>query len=172
LAAHGNPTAIRFTESKLKGNQFDFSFSGIKTAVLYYLRRNPQLQPEVEARSASLARGERGAEALRAISSDATLDVIASFQRSVVNNLVSRTFAAAEQNAARTILVSGGVAANSELRGRFEAEAGRRGMNVYFPSRALSTDNAAMIAAAGYPRFLAGEHEDATLNAEPNLSLA
>jgi N6-L-threonylcarbamoyladenine synthase len=172
LAAYGNPTAIRFTESKLKGNQFDFSFSGIKTAVLYHLRRNPQLQPEVEARSASLARGERGAETLRKISSDATLDVIASFQRSVVNNLVSRTFAAAEQSAARTILVSGGVAANSELRRTFEAEAGRRGARVYFPSRALSTDNAAMIAAAGYPRFLAGEHEDATLNAEPNLSLA
>ncbi len=172
LAPHGNPLAIRFTESKLKGNQFDFSFSGIKTAVLYHLRRNPQLHAEVEARNDLLARGERGAEALRAISTPETLDLIASFQRSVVSNLVSRTFAAAEQYAARTILVSGGVAANSELRRTFESEAGRRAMNVYFPSRALSTDNAAMIAAAGYPRFLAGEHEDSTLNAEPNLSLA
>ena len=172
LALHGNPLAVRFTESKLKGNQFDFSFSGIKTAVLYHLRRNPQLHAEVEARNDLLARGERGAGALRNISTPETLDLIASFQRSVVSNLVSRTFAAAEQNAAKAILVSGGVAANSELRRTFESEAGRRAMNVYFPSRALSTDNAAMIAAAGYPRFLAGEHEDSTLNAEPNLSLA
>ena len=118
------PTAIlmrvRFTESKLKGNQFDFSFSGIKTAVLYHLRRNPQLHPDVEARHHSLARGERGADALRAISTPATLDLVASFQRSVVENLVSRTFAAAEQYSAKTVLVSGGVAANSELRRTFE----------------------------------------------------
>jgi N6-L-threonylcarbamoyladenine synthase len=172
LAPHGNPSAVRFTESKLKGNQFDFSFSGIKTAVLYHLQRNPKLHSEVVTRTNVLARGERGAEALRAVSSSATLDLIASFQRSVVNNLVSRTFAAAEQHAAQTVLVSGGVAANSELRRTFEAEAVRRDMKVYFPSRALSTDNAAMIAAAGYPRFLAGDHADSKLNAEPNLPLA
>ena len=172
LAAYGNPSGVRFSETKLKGNQFDFSFSGIKTGVLYYLRRNPQLHPEVEARQQALARGERGADALRAISGPATLDLVASFQRSVVDNLVSRTLAATEQYSAKTVLVSGGVAANSELRRTFEAEASRRGMKTYFPSRALSTDNAAMIAAAGYPRFLAGEHEDSTLNAEPNLPLA
>ena len=171
LAPFGNPTAIRFTESKLKGNEFDFSFSGIKTAVLYHLKRNPELQAEVEVRSGLLARGERAAEALRAVSSSATLDLIASFQRSVVNTLVSRTFAAAEQYAAKTILVSGGVAANSELRRAFETEATRRSVDAYFPSRGLSTDNAAMIAAAGYPKFLAGEYEDSQLNAEPNLSL-
>jgi N6-L-threonylcarbamoyladenine synthase len=172
LAPYGNSSAVRFTETKLKGNAYDFSFSGIKTAVMYHLRRNPQLHPEIEARKQALARGERGADALRAISTPATLDLAASFQRSVVDNLVSRTLAAAEQHAAQTVLVSGGVAANSELRRTFEAEASRRGMKVYFPSRALSTDNAAMIAAAGYPRFLAGEHEDSSLNAEPNLPLA
>jgi N6-L-threonylcarbamoyladenine synthase len=172
LAPYGNPSAVRFTETKLKGNQYDFSFSGIKTAVLYHLRQNPQLHAEMEVRRAALARGERSADMLRAISTPGTLDLIASFQRSVVNNLVNRTLAAAEQHAAQSVLVSGGVAANSELRRSFEAEVGRRGKNVYFPSRALSTDNAAMIAAAGYPRFLAGEHEDSTLNAEANLPLA
>ncbi|MDR3721623.1 MAG: tRNA (adenosine(37)-N6)-threonylcarbamoyltransferase complex transferase subunit TsaD [Candidatus Acidoferrales bacterium] len=172
LAAHGNAHAVHFNEPKMSGNVFDFSFSGIKTAVLYHLRRNPQLEPEIEARRQALARGERTADALRALSSPATLDLIASFQRAVVDNLVSRTFAAAEKHTVRTVLVSGGVAANSELRRTFEAEAGRRGVEVYFPSRALSTDNAAMIAAAGYARFVAGERADYTLNAEANLPLA
>ena len=85
---------------------------------------------------------------------------------------MTRTIAAAEQNSVRSILVSGGVAANRELRATFEAEAKRHNLAVFFPSRALSTDNAAMIAAAGYPRYTAGQHEDATLNAEPNLPLA
>ncbi len=172
LAAHGNPEAIRFAEPKMKGNVYDFSFSGIKTALLYHLKRNPQLQPEIEARQQSLARGERKAEALRPLSTQATLDLIASFQHSVVENLISRTLAAAEQHNARTILVSGGVAANSELRRAFESETAARNIEVFFPSRALSTDNAAMIAAAGYPRFLSGLYEDSSLNAEANLPLA
>ncbi|MFZ1034012.1 MAG: hypothetical protein WAN72_18630, partial [Candidatus Acidiferrales bacterium] len=119
-----------------------------------------------------LARGESGADALRQLSSAATLDLVASFQRAVVDDLVTRTIAAAQQDGARSILVSGGVAANRELRSAFESEAKRQNLEVFFPSRALSTDNAAMIAAAGYPRFLAGQHEDTTLNAEPNLPLA
>ena len=172
MAEHGNARAVRFGEPKMKGNAYDFSFSGIKTAVLYYLRRNPQLQPEIDTRQQALTRGERSADALRALSTPATLDLIASFQRSVVDDLVTRTLAAAEQHAARTVLVSGGVAANSELRRSFESEAARRGIEVYFPSRALSTDNAAMIAAAGYARFRSGENEDATLNAEATLPLA
>jgi N6-L-threonylcarbamoyladenine synthase len=172
LAVHGDPRAIRFGEPKMKGNAWDFSFSGIKTAVLYHLRRNPQLQPEIEARNAALARGERSADAMRALCSAETLGLIASFQRAVVDDLVHRTLGAAQQQAARTALVSGGVAANSELRRTFETEAALAGIAVYFPSRALSTDNAAMIAAAGYPRFLAGKYEDATLNAEANLPLA
>lgn len=172
LAVGGDARAVRFGEPKMKGNPFDFSFSGIKTAVLYHLRRNSQLQPEIEARREALARGERSAEALRALSSAATLDLIASFQRAVVENLVARTLAATEQLGCRTVLVSGGVAANSELRRTFEAEGRRRGVDVLFPSRALSTDNGAMIAAAGYTRFLRGEHEDSTLNAEANLPLA
>jgi N6-L-threonylcarbamoyladenine synthase len=172
LAAHGDARAIKFAEPKMRGNIFDFSFSGIKTAVLYHLRRHPEMQPEIDARKEALARGERGAETLRGLSSAATLDLVASFQRAVVDDLVTRTIAAAQQNGARTILVSGGVAANRELRATFEAEAKRHNLEVFFPSRALSTDNAAMIAAAGYPRFLAGQHEDTTLNAEANLPLA
>jgi tRNA N6-adenosine threonylcarbamoyltransferase len=172
LAAHGNARAVKFAEPKMKGNSFDFSFSGIKTAMLYQLKRSAELQAEIPARQASLARGERSADALRALCSSVTLDLIASFQRAVVDNLVNRTMEAAAQQAARTVLVSGGVAANGELRRTFEAEGARRGLEVYFPSRALSTDNAAMIAAAGYPRFLLGEFEDSTLNAEANLPLA
>ena len=172
LAAHGNAHSVRFNEPKMSGNVFDFSFSGIKTAVLYHLRRNPQLEPEIEARRKSLGRGEGSADQLRALSSAETLDLIASFQRSIVENLLSRTLAAGEKYGARTILVSGGVAANSELRRAFEAEGPRRGIDIYFPSRALSTDNAAMIAAAGYARFLAGELADSTLNAEASLPLA
>jgi N6-L-threonylcarbamoyladenine synthase len=172
LAAHGDARTIKFGEPKMSGNRFDFSFSGIKTAVLYRVRRNPQLQPGIEARQAALGRGERSVDALRALCDAETLGLISSFQRAVIDDLVHRTLAAAEQHAVRTILVSGGVAANSDLRRTFEAEAKRCGLDVHFPSRALSTDNAAMIAAAGYPRFLAGQHEDATLNAEPNLQLA
>ena len=172
LAVHGNPSAMKFGEPKMKGNPYDFSFSGIKTAVLYYLRKHTELKDEIEAREQALARGERKAEQLLPLASSQTLDLIASFQRCVVNDLVARTLAAAEQSAARSILVSGGVAANRELRQSFERESVARGMAVYFPSRALSTDNAAMIAAAAYPKFVAGELDDSSLNAEANLPLA
>jgi tRNA N6-adenosine threonylcarbamoyltransferase len=173
LAGHGNPRAVRFGSTKMSsGNPHDFSFSGIKTAVLYHLRRNAHLAPEIEARRQALARGERGADQLRALSSSETLDLVASFQRAVVENLVTRTFAAAGERGLRTILVSGGVAANSELRRSFETEATRQGLQAFFPSRALSTDNAAMIAAAGHARFLAGERADMLLDPSANLPLA
>ncbi|MFY9730379.1 MAG: tRNA (adenosine(37)-N6)-threonylcarbamoyltransferase complex transferase subunit TsaD [Candidatus Acidiferrales bacterium] len=172
LAVHGDPKAVRFGEPKMKSNPHDFSFSGIKTAMLYHLRRHPELQPEIDARQQALARGERTADALRQLSTRATLDLIASFQRAVVDDLTTRTLAAAEQHNAHTVLVSGGVAANRELRVTFESEASRRSIDVYFPSRTLSTDNAAMIAAAAHPRYLNADFADATLNAEPNLALA
>lgn len=171
LAAHGNPDAVRFGSVKIRGNPYDFSFSGIKTAVLYYLRKRPELQPEIAARQKALTDGQRGADALRALSSATTLDLIASFQRAVVEDLVKRTLAASEQFAVQSILVSGGVAANGELRKRFEEEGKRRGFEVFFPSRPLSTDNAAMIAAAAFARFSAGERADADLNAAPHFPL-
>ena len=85
---------------------------------------------------------------------------------------MTRTLEAAAETGSRTVLVSGGVAANSELRTRFAAKAAAIGVSVFFPSRALSTDNAAMIAAAAYPHLLAGDLAPADLNAEPNLRLA
>jgi N6-L-threonylcarbamoyladenine synthase len=172
LAEFGDPTRVAFGETKIRGNPHDFSFSGIKTAVFYYLRKHAEFQAEVAARAEALGRGEKSAKALRPLCSPATLDLIASFQRAVVGDLVKRTMAVAEEFKSRTVLVSGGVAANRELRQKFEEAANRARMEVYFPSRALSTDNAAMIAAAAYPRFLAGESADATLNAEANLPLA
>ena len=100
-----------------------------------------------------------------------TLDLIASFQHAVVGDLLKKTFAAAESLGARRILVTGGVAANRELRTRFTVEAARRKLSVSFPTLALSTDNAAMIAAAAWPRFLAGEFADDSLSANPSLAL-
>jgi len=172
LAEHGDADVVRFAANKMKGNPYDFSFSGIKTAVLYHVRAHPELQPEIEARWQALAGGARKLEQLLPLCSQHTLDLVASFQRAVVDDLVSRTLAAAEPSDARTVLVSGGVAANRRLRQAFEEEGRLRGFEVFFPSRQLSTDNAAMIAAAAYPKLLAGERADIQLNAEANLPLA
>ena len=172
LAEDGNPHAFRFTPAVTRGNPLDFSFSGIKTAVLRYVRAHPEMNDEIAAREAALQRGERKVAQLRPSCSRLTLDLVASFQRCVVSDLVNRTLAAAEERDARSVLISGGVAANGELRRTFEEEAGARGLEVFFPSRALSTDNAAMIAAAAYPRLLAGELGSIELNAEANFPLA
>ena len=99
------------------------------------------------------------------------LDLAASFQCAVVGDLMKKTFAAAESLGARRILITGGVASNRELRARFSAEAARRSLRVAFPTLALSTDNAAMIAAAAWPRFLAGEFAHDSLSADPSLAL-
>ena len=100
-----------------------------------------------------------------------TLDLIASFQHAVVGDLMKKTFAAAESLGATRILVTGGVAANRELRVRFTGEAAHRGLAIAFPTLALSTDNAAMIAAAAWPRFVAGEFAGLDLTADPSLAL-
>jgi N6-L-threonylcarbamoyladenine synthase len=90
----------------------------------------------------------------------------------VVDDLVSKTLSAATDHGVATLLVTGGVAANRELRSAFEARAADHGISVLFPSRQLSTDNAAMIAAAAYPRFLACEFADSDLSSDPTLRLA
>jgi N6-L-threonylcarbamoyladenine synthase len=100
-----------------------------------------------------------------------TLGLIASFQRAVVDDLKRKTFQAAEALGAESILVSGGVAANRELRARFTEEAQRRGLPIAFPTLALSTDNAAMIAAAAWPRFLARGFAPLDLTANASLAL-
>jgi len=163
---------VDFSPTKIRGNPYDFSFSGIKTAVLYYLRAHPEMQPEIDQRRHALSNGERTADKLLPLCSPQTLGLLASFQKRVVAELLRRTLEAAEEVAAQSILVSGGVAANNELRQSFGYEAQRKGTPVFFPSRELSTDNAAMIAAAAYPKLLSGQHANWDLNAEAVLPLA
>ncbi|HEX3105660.1 MAG TPA: tRNA (adenosine(37)-N6)-threonylcarbamoyltransferase complex transferase subunit TsaD, partial [Terriglobales bacterium] len=100
-----------------------------------------------------------------------TLDLVASFQRAMVGDLVAKTLAAAHSHEVATLFVTGGVAANNELRQTFEQEAAREGLPVYFPSRPLSTDNAAMIAAAAYPKFLARNFAAMDFSAEAGMAL-
>lgn len=172
LAAHGDPKAVRFTPPVTRGNPLDFSFSGIKTAALRHIRTHPEMEAEIAAREAALKRGERQAEQLRPLCTQPTLDLLASFQYCVVEDLVDRTLRAADEHAARSVLVSGGVAANSALRKVFEERAYDAGLDAFFPSRALSTDNAAMIAAAAYPLWACGAFADSSLNAEAVMPLA
>lgn len=170
--ANGAPAPVKFGPTKMKGNRFDFSFSGLKTAVLYHVRENAEYSGEIRTREEALARGERKFEQLLPLCSQRTLALVREFQNAVVRDLVERTMTAAEELSTESVLVSGGVAANSQLRKTFEERAKSRGVEVFFPSRALSTDNAAMIAAAAYSRFRAGIFADVTLNADPSLALA
>ena len=170
--ADGAAAPVKFGPIKTRGNPLDFSFSGLKTAVLYHVREHEEYAAEIEARLAALERGERKFEQLRPLCSAATLGLVREFQNAVVRDLLERTMAAAEQLSAESVLVSGGVAANSQLRAAFEKRGGAAGLDVFFPSRPLSTDNAAMIAAAAYPRLRAGVLADAGLNADPSLALA
>jgi N6-L-threonylcarbamoyladenine synthase len=166
------PAPVKFGPTKTRGNPLDFSFSGLKTAVLYHLREHPEYSDEIRAREQCLERGERKYDQLLPLCSPQTLALIKEFQFAVVRDLIDRTMLAAEQLNVASILVSGGVAANSQLRATFEERANASGIEVFFPSRALSTDNAAMIAAAAYPQLRAGSFADSTLNANPALALA
>jgi len=185
LAPHGNPAAVPFSFSQIKAKAHRrgepgaldpatatfFSFSGIKTAVLRYTQVH-EMAVAIETRRAALALspGAKPAD-VQALCDRQTLDLIASFQRAVVDDLRRKTFRAAEQFGAESLLVSGGVAANRELRVRFTAEAVEHGLPIAFPSLALSTDNAAMIAAAAYPKLLTEDFAAATLTADPSLAL-
>ena len=181
LAQHGDPRSVPFGPANVKQKpyraqqkqspRFLFSFSGLKTAVLRYVQTHAMAQ-RIEARRVALANipDAKPSDAL-ALCDQETLNLIASFQRSVVEDLARKTFAAAETFLSACIVVSGGVAANRELRQNFLAEGRARALPVIFPSLELSTDNAAMIAAAAWPKFVAGEMATATLTAEPSLSL-
>jgi N6-L-threonylcarbamoyladenine synthase len=182
LSAHGDPSAVAFTLSQVKQKvhrqdspqdrlRFPFSFSGIKTAVLRYVQIH-DLYPSIQARRETLAALPQAGPAMALPLCDAkTLGLIASFQRSVINDLQRKTFQAAEVLGAGSILVSGGVAANRELRERFITEAAKRGLPIAFPTVSLSTDNAAMIAAAAWPRLLAGGFAPLDLTAQASLAL-
>jgi N6-L-threonylcarbamoyladenine synthase len=172
-AAAGNvPAPVKFGPTRMRGNSFDFSFSGLKTAVLYHVRENPGYLPEIAEREAAIARGERKFEQLLALCGPKTLGLVREFQNAVVRDLVERTMRSAEELKVPTVLVSGGVAANRQLRATFEESTRNGGLHVYFPSHALSTDNAAMIAAAAYPRFRNHILADISLNASASLPIA
>ena len=155
----------------VSGPNFDFSYSGIKTAVLRYVETE-KLKPAIEARRQALAGIDTPTlEDIRRLSDRQILNLVASFQRSMVNDLVMKTLAAARAYDVRTLFVSGGVAANRELRATFEREAAMQGLPVFFPSRALSTDNAAMIAAAAFPKFLRREFVSMDFCADAGMPL-
>jgi N6-L-threonylcarbamoyladenine synthase len=147
-AKTGDPRAIAFPSAQMSDGAPDFSFSGIKTAVSLFVKRNGPLDAR------------------------AVADVAASFQATAVKMLVRKTARAAFSLGVRRILLTGGVAANGALRAAFQAECAERRWELFVPSRALCTDNAAMIAAAGHDRLVAGERAPMTLNAVPDLALA
>src|SRR5271166_144878 len=185
LFSHGNTEAVKFPPSQLKhrdrndrnaartydGPRFDFSYSGIKTAVLRYVETHKMQSTIAERRQALSAIPQPKLEDYLSHCDQPTLNLVASFQRAMVEDLAEKTLAAARVYDVATLFVTGGVAANQELRRQFEKDAAREGLSVYFPSRPLSTDNAAMIAAAAYPKFLAGDFASMDFSAEAGMVL-
>jgi N6-L-threonylcarbamoyladenine synthase len=162
LSKEGNDTAIRWPGTRLtnpdrnapeRDGRFDFSFSGLKTAVLRHVRQR---------------QAELGVEQLP---HQEIVDLAASFQRRVVETLIDRAFAAARWHGAKAIGIAGGVSANSRLRAEALAKAERSEIPVYVPRLSLSTDNAAMIAAAGLRKLAAGQIAAPDLNAAASLPL-
>lgn len=135
LAHQGDPTRFKFAKPRIPG--YDYSFSGIKTSLLYFVRDEMAKDPEFM---------ERNKE-----------DICASFQRTLIDILMDKLIKAAKDTGIREVTIGGGVSANSELRARIESEGRKRGWNTYLPEFKFTTDNAAMIAIAGYYHFLAGE---------------
>jgi len=190
LAPHGDARAVKFAAAQIKHRdrrgrndgrtvgsdrpeqeRFDFSYSGIKTAILRYIDAH-DLRASIAARRTALASiAKPKLEDYLALCDQPTLDLIASFQRAIVEDLVGKTLAAARAHDIATLFVTGGVAANQELRQTFEREGAQQGLPVYFPSRPLSTDNAAMIAAAAYPKFLAKDFAPMDFSAEAGMVL-
>ncbi len=150
LSQEGNPAAIKFPRGHLEG--FDFSFSGLKTAVrnhiALFMSKDKGIDPKLNIR-----------------------DVAASFQSAVVDTLAEKTVLAAAETGVDKIVVAGGVAANSSLRQRFADEAAHRGITLYLPGMGLCIDNAAMIALAGYLHFKRGETSRLDLNPRPTMPL-
>jgi len=170
LAPYGDAQAVRFTLARMKGNALDFSFSGLKTAVLRWTQQR-DMTAEIEARRELLRTNPHpSVEEWLALTPQPTLGLMASFQRTVIEELLRRAVVCADQIAARCLIVSGGVACNSGLRAA--AQARTLACPVHFPSPNLSTDNAAMIAAAAFGKLERGELSDYTLAARANLPLA
>ena len=147
-AKDGDPHAIEFPRGKVRGSEYDFSFSGLKSAVLNYLNEKHMKGEEIS-----------------------VPDVAASFQRSVVDVLVEHSMHAVNEYGFKKFAIAGGVASNSALRQAMEEACARRHVQFYRPSPILCTDNAAMIGAAAYYDYLKGIRSDWSLNAVPNLKL-
>jgi N6-L-threonylcarbamoyladenine synthase len=194
LAAHGNPRAVPFSFAQVKAkahlrNKFGkqsagasrrndsdadailLSFSGIKTAVARHIELHGMAAAAEERRRVVAANPSITPEQLLPLCNAQALDLAASFQHAVVEDLVRKTLRATERFGARKLLITGGVAANLQLRKRFSQEAAARGLQLAFPAPGLSTDNAAMIAAAAWPKFLAGNFAPPDLTAQPAMRL-
>lgn len=148
LSKEGNPDAIPFPRAKVGENEYDFSFSGLKSAVLNYLNSCQM----------------KGEEIVQA-------DVAASFQKAVIDVLVEHSLHAVKEFGFEKFAIAGGVASNTSLREAFEKECAERGIAFYHPSPVYCTDNAAMIGAAGYYEYKKGVRHGYDLNAVPNLKL-
>ncbi len=181
LAKQGDPNAIAFPRAHIEDCPYDFSFSGLKSAVLNYLNIEKMKSASgKKTANADLARhgvptggDSEGTEACPDVFSDGITkaDLAASFQEAVVDVLVNRTVAAAKAEGVTTVAIAGGVASNSALRNRMREVGEANGMRVVYPEPILCTDNAAMIGAAAYYEFLRGNIADLTLNAVPGLKL-
>jgi N6-L-threonylcarbamoyladenine synthase len=154
LAQGADDRAVEFAVARIKDGSGDFSFSGLKTAVLYHVRREGIPPVDDPARVPQRVR-----------------DLVASFQRAVVTALLQRFRSQAQRRRPRSLLVTGGVAANTLLRGEAARLAGELGLPLHVPPIALSTDNAAMIGAAAFLRLARGERAGWDLNADPRLPL-
>jgi N6-L-threonylcarbamoyladenine synthase len=154
VAKYGNATSIKFTRAKISDGRPDFSFSGLKTAVSRHVRENAV--PIV-------VNGDEPTEAVR--------DLAASFQKAVIDSLVGTMEKQAQKLNPKTLILAGGVACNLALQEASHKAANRLGLPIYFPTKHLSTDNAAMIAAAGFRRLKNGETDDLSMSADVTLRL-
>lgn len=148
VSKEGNPEAIKFPRAKVGGSEFDFSFSGMKSAVLNYLNTASMNNKEI-----------------------VTADVAASFQQAVIDVLVGHSMEALDIYGFKKFAIAGGVASNSGLRQAFEKACGEKGVEFFLPPPILCTDNAAMIGAAAYYEYMKGVRHGLDLNAVPNLKL-
>lgn len=149
LSKDGNPNSIRFPRPNLGKESFDFSFSGLKTAVVNYIKSHH-------------ARGD--------LPKDLILDIVSSFQEAVIDVLVKKTIQAAKTQSVKRVVISGGVASNQYLREKMKSAATKEGMKVYIPSSELCTDNAAMVGVIGYEYLKRGIKSSLSLNAYSNFN--